>query len=143
MSVSVLLFLAIVLAAPPPLVISVVFLWDVFAQPSHGQAQVPQGSVAMQFVAEDEVLILEDEIDFSDGLDTNGLRSFHGKMSASDAALFAEFTDRHVTEKVKFIACDVTIMEPIVQTRVSDGRFIVVGQDANRILFNYIENGCP
>ena len=38
MSVSVILFLATVLSAPPPLVVSAVFMWDVFAQPSHGQA---------------------------------------------------------------------------------------------------------
>jgi len=118
-------------------------MWEAFSQPSQGHVQVPQGFVAMRFTAQGEALILEDAIDFSDGVDTNGLLAFHGQMSASDATLFAEFTERHVMQKVGFIACDVTIMEATVQTRISGGRFFVIGRDANRMLLDFMENGCP
>lgn len=97
----------------------------------------------MRFVAEGEALILNDMIDFSDAMDTAGLPAFHGQMSASDAALFAEFTGRHVMENVRFIACGVTIMEATVQTRMHGGRFFVIGLDANEMLADFLENGCP
>ncbi len=41
MSVSAILFLMTVLSAPSPLAVSAVFMWDAFAQPTHGRVYVP------------------------------------------------------------------------------------------------------
>ena len=143
MSTSVILFLAIVLGAPTPLAISAGFMWDAFSQPSRGQAQVPAASLSMRFEVEGEAMTLEDTVVISEGVDANGLPAFYGQLSVKDAEEFADFTHRHVQEKVRFIVCDTTIFEPFVRTKISGGRVVIAGQDANRMLSDFMEYGCP
>ncbi len=101
-----------------------------------------QSGLEIEIRAEREVLHLVDQVEFEIAGGMSG-PTIYGVFSEQDGERFADFTEAHQGEIVRFTVCKVEVFAPIVQMRIDGGRFSMGITGRNKAMVGFLKNGCP
>jgi len=100
-------------------------------------------SLPVQMEAQDEVLIMQNPVEFEIWESETGGEDVVVQLSEEDRARFYEFTGQHIGEVVGFSVCGTVIIAPRIMEKINAGGFVLSGPDNNEALLGFLEHGCP